>query len=202
MFVYRQELPVIAKNSLRNCHVVGMDSVMFDNTPGKRVRAYIAQEYNELWRNGMPGEQLSLAIHPHHCDIELDRIYGYPQQVIPVKHPGGDTYAKWWYRSEITQGNGGFIREADTFEKFKLERFPLKSREPWYMAAKDIHSFYVEQFEEAAWMVREFKEDTSYEPFVWSDADLSAFTTNGLYLPMDVDYLKKCLNQLRVNIIG
>lgn len=200
MFVYRQELSVIAKNSLRNCHVVGMDSVVFDNTPGRRVRAYLTQEYHELWRN-QENQILSLAIHPHHCDLEIEQIQGEPQQVIPVKHPAGRPYHKWTYRSEITQGNGGFVKDGEDTAWFVLERYALKPRAPWFMHAKDIHSFYVPREDEAAWMVREFKEDETYDSFVWSNADLTKFNTTGLYLPMSVPYLVKCLRRLNVTII-
>lgn len=202
MFIYKSELGVIARNSLVDCHVKGMDSIVFDNTPGKRVRAFIAQKDHTLWQNlPVHGERLSLAIHSHHCDLVLSPIFGYSANITPKGYPNageGSMYPAWKYQSQITTGNGGFVRLS---EPGYFSLYATTLHEPIEMKARDIHTWYVPYGREAAWLVREGKEDVKYDSTCWSDADLTKFDTSSLYQPMPVDYLKIQLDKMKVHIL-
>lgn len=199
MHIYKSELGVIARNSLRNCHIQGMDSVMFNNTPGGRVRAFILRPDHDMYHNVM-GDTLSLSIHPHHCDIELKSIFGPAFNVIPFRKPRMIEFPAWEYRSAITTGKGEFTR-LDSSRDFEcgLEAFPLE--EPWMMAAKELHTWFVPKGEEAAWMVHEWREDPTYDPTCWSNADLTKFDQSKFYLPMDIEYLKGLLDKMKVHVL-
>jgi hypothetical protein len=202
MFVYRDELSQIAKNSLVNCHVFGMESVMFDNTPGKRVRAFICRADHEMWRNiDSEPAPLSIAIHSHHCDIELSRIFGESYNVIPVLNPEGKLYHAFSYESAITGGGCKFVKGEANQRHYVLQYFGL-AKKPWFMAASELHTWYVPAGHTAAWLVREFREDPLYTGITWSDADLENFDASPLYKPMSVEYLKELLDKMQVSIHG
>jgi hypothetical protein len=203
MFIYKSELGVIARNSLIDCHVKGMDSIVFDNTPGKRVRAFIAQKDHTLWQNlPVHGERLSLAIHSHHCDLTISRMFGKSYNVAPEEYVNagdGWMYPAWKYQSHITTGKGGFVHTPERNEVFVMAARELY--QPIEMKARDIHTWYVPYGREAAWLVREGKEDSKYDSTCWSDADLTKFDTSSLYQPMSVDYLKIQLDKMKVHIL-
>lgn len=202
MYIYRAELGVIAKNSLRNCHIKGMDSVMFDNTPGRRVRAFIVGPDHDMWKN-LPshGENLSLSIHPHHCDIELSPLFGPSYNLIPYRNNMRmKSYPAWQYRSQITQGDGGFEPLGPSKDFVcALRAVPLDG--PWEMRADELHTWYVPQAFEAAWLVREGRENPNYDSTCWSDADLTKFDMSQLYQPMDTEYLLGLLDKMKVHVI-
>jgi hypothetical protein len=78
----------IAARSLRNCHCVGLDSIMFNDKPEQRVRVFVAQEGHQLWRNEFPfRHKMAVGLHPHHCNVELRPIFGTIWNV--VRRPGG-----------------------------------------------------------------------------------------------------------------
>ena len=79
------DLNLIASKSLINCHTVGVDSVVFDDTPGKVVRAFIANENHNLYLNSpWSYGPLSVALHAHHCEVTLKRIFGEVWNITPV----------------------------------------------------------------------------------------------------------------------
>lgn len=202
MFIYEKEIPVIAKNSLVDCHVRGMDSVIFDNTPGRRIRTFCLRPEHEMWTNLGLNCPLSLSIHPHHCDLELRPVFGESYNVIPTRgYPGHRKYTAWRYESAITGTGTGSFTALPESHSMSVALVPHELRRPWRMHAKELHTFYVPRGKEAAWTVYEGKEDETYDSTCWSDADLSLFDSSVLYQPMSEEYLKKILHRLKVNII-
>jgi hypothetical protein len=190
------DLNWIASKSLINCHTVGVDSVVFDDTSGKVVRAFIANEnhnlyFNSPWSNG----PLSVALHAHHCDVTLKPIFGNVWNITPGGAMDGQRYAAYKYQSTITTGHGSFIRgdEGDDMLvrlREGIVRCSIK------LPAAQVHSVCVLRGKLAAWWVYEGAEDPNYNGTCWSDDDLSNFDFAPLYKPMSVDYLKGVLNMI------
>lgn len=186
----------IASKSLINCHTVGVDSVVFDDTPGKVVRAFIANENHNLYRNSPWSlETLSVALHAHHCDITLKRIFGEVWNITPVGALSGKRYASYKYQSTITTGHGSFIR-GDEGEDILVRLKETQLKRTMNLPAAQVHSIVVLRGKTAAWWVYEGTEDPNYNGMCWSDDDLSNFDFAPLYKPMSVDYLKGVLNMI------
>src|SRR5690349_11719085 len=100
----------IASKYLIDCHVLGVDSIMFDDTPGKRVRAFIANSHHELWRNDPDGcREFSVALHPHHCPVKLVKIFGTSVNVLAASDAAAEYFKAWIYQSQMTTGEGSFV---------------------------------------------------------------------------------------------
>lgn len=199
-YVERGKLESIAAMSLVNCHAVGVDSVLFDDTPGARLRAFIAQPTHDLWRNyGFHGRTLSVGLHPHHCYVVLSPIFGEIWNVTPAPSVKGKRYAAFKFDSPINGKSGQFVPVgSEDMTNVRLGREILQR--PILMAAREIHTVYVPHGSTAAWYVREGDEDPSFSGLCWSDDDLTQFDFAPLYKPMSVDYLTGVLKMLKVGI--
>lgn len=100
LLIQENTLPEIAQQSLRNCHAMGLDSVMFDNTPGARFRAFIAHPWHEMYHN-WNGGKLSVAVHQHHCDVELLPIFGSVWNMRPLERRTDYVFSPFTYTSQI-----------------------------------------------------------------------------------------------------
>lgn len=189
----------IAAKSIRNCHAPECDSILFDDTPGARVRAFIVGNGHNLFQNyGMSGKPLSVALHSHHCAVRLVPIFGRVYNVRPIGHLGRPRYAQFKFQSQINSGKGGFTRTPgdDNTMAVRLDLMELKRSVD--MKASDIHTIAVAYGEPAAWMVYEGEEDPTYDGMCYSDADLENFDFSALYKPMSVDYLHNLLGTMRL----
>ena len=201
MIVKRTELDLIRKNSLCDCHVIGLDSVVFNNTPGARVRAYVTQPGHELWMNDpFMKYPMSLAFHPHHCDLTLTPIFGTWENVR--LQPSGELkylrrYREYKYVSEITEGAGGFVDTGMIRKWYVNVETVLESR---FMDAKEIHTVYVPNQAEAAWYVHEHKEDPYYLGLNYSNTDLELWSPARLYRPMSEDRLLSLLDRMKIKV--
>lgn len=200
MKIEEEKLEWIASKSLIDCHVEGVDSIMFDDTPGKRVRVFIANENHQLWRNHPDTpDDLSAALHPHHCELILSPIFGEIGNVIG--HPyvdgakEGHTFRAWIYQSQISTGVGVFV-DGGFFKALTL--CVLDLTEPLLMPASVIHTIYVPRGTSAAWFVYEGEDDPLYKPLAYSNSDLDKLDFSRLYKPMSVEYLRRKLDELPV----
>ena len=66
-------IEAIVKRSLRNCHAIGVDSLVLTTDP--MVRVFVAHPTHTLWMN-KPPHPMSVGFHPHHCDVVLAPIFG------------------------------------------------------------------------------------------------------------------------------
>jgi hypothetical protein len=201
--VQEEELEVIAKQSLVNCHAIGLHSVMFDNTPGARVRCFIARPDHNMWTNNMVLDaRMSIAFHAHHCDITLDPVFGDVFNVRPYRVKGGGYYLRAHeYQSCITTGQGKFVRRGDRYDMWAVP-ITEKLNGPVPMQAREVHSVFVPFGQSAAWYVFEGGEDPQYMPLAWSNKDLRTFDFSPLYKPMSVEFLRSLLKEIDVNIVG
>ena len=199
MNIEKERLEWIASRSLVNCHTIGMDSILFDDTPGKRLRAFFANEDHELWKNGLPFEhELSVGLHSHHCAITLDPIFGTPYNVIESALGINSSWSSFKYQSKISTGKGGFVNVGE-LKKFRLAAIPLYV--PWHMKASEIHTVYLPKGKIAAWFVREHADDPNYVPLTYSNGDLEKLDFTRLYKPMTIDNLLKKLYMMHIPIV-
>jgi len=196
--VNRLQLPWIASKSLKNCHVRGVDSVLFDDTSGARVRAFVANKDHDLWMNYGDNGPMSVAIHPHHCRVTLKRVFGNVHNVFKDHRFDDEMLKEYKYVSPILKGTGSF-KETGMIKYCKRYIVPIENEAD--LPSWRMHSVYVPGNEEAAWFVYEGVEDTEYEPYCWSNADLTKFDFSGLYQPMDVEYLKGLLKKFNVEVV-
>src|SRR5688500_12968780 len=106
MKVAKDKLEWMASKSLRDCHAVGVDSIVFQVEP--TVRAFFCNENHNFWRN-VPGEKLSIAIHPHHCDITLVPIFGTMYNVVAIAAGVTGEYRAFKFESPIKNESGRFV---------------------------------------------------------------------------------------------
>ena len=63
-------------NALMDCHVKGLLSIMLQDEPGNRIRMFYAMPDHQLYqRAGALNPAMTLAVHPHHCDITLVLVF-------------------------------------------------------------------------------------------------------------------------------
>lgn len=197
--IHRRDIEELASKSLVNCHTVGVDSVMLRDVNEDRLRAFVAHDNHDLWKNYSLGERLSIAMHSHHCDVTLIPIFGSTFNVeFRHKFLHGDCLSAYKYESQIN-GTGKFTHLKD--QEIFVETFAyfLGSKEK--MNAKKMHTVYVPRDKASAWFVHEGKEDPSYNSMCYSNSDLTKFDFEPLYKPMSVDRFKLLLETLRVEVV-
>jgi hypothetical protein len=201
MIVNEDDIEAIAAKSIINCHALGVDSILFADTPSARVRAFIANPYHTLWRNyGSHGHSLSVALHPHHCDVVLKRIFGTIWNIKPVGAIAGRRFSAHKYVSPITTGHGSFVRADPGDDILGRLTYTEMNHQSISMKASEEHTIYVPHGSSAAWWVCEGDDDPNYNGLCYSDDDLERFDFAPLYKPMSVDYLRGLLGQLGIQV--
>ncbi len=178
-------LDSIVSQSILHCHVRGLHSIMLLQSPERTIRLYITDTSHQLYHN-YPAEygstQLSLGFHAHHCQLTLEVVRGTMLNWTVGPARSGFLADRYLWRSPITtEETGGFILDlrGDMMETLDLRI--LSEGKAIHMAASAIHTVAVKPGEIAAWLVYEGREDPGYVPYTWSNADLTAFDTTGLY---------------------
>lgn len=194
--VRHENVPELAAKSFINCHAEGVDSVMLRDIPENRLRAFVAHDNHTLWRNSGFIKGMSVAFHPHHCEVTLIPAFGSVFNVTPGY--GTNWYRYYQYDSKIT-GKGAFYNVPLTgiLAQPKMELLTG----PCAMKAETLHSMFLYHMEPAGWFVLEGKENPKYSPFCYSDADLENLDFSQLYKPMSVDHYIALLKKLNVEII-
>lgn len=191
---------LMVERSLINSHCVGMDSIVFTAAP-RMLRVFIARREHELWRNGSQGmrglQAMSVAFHPHHCDVTLIPIFGKVYNITPgIGDVGLGSLQAFHYQSPIGAHEGKFVpvqRVAPRFARASTLRFPT------YMPASQLHTVYVPKGEAAAWWVFEGAEDEQYDGVVYSNAALETFDFSTINLPMTHERLREDLAMIGVH---
>lgn len=174
----------ILQRSLLNCHVKGLHSIMLSEHKGATIRLYVADTNHELYVNNefdILTHDLSIAFHPHHCNLTLECVKGQFLNWEVKESDKGIKLNKFLYHSAIIEGKTHFelIDENSHIETLK-NRFVNKG-ECVMMKAEELHTVAVEKGKVAAWLVYEGKEDEKYSSYCWSNADLTNQDFSGLY---------------------
>lgn len=174
---------------LWNCHAIGLHSIVLYQNGDMLRRMFFTTKDHELHRNWSYSNP-SIAFHPHRFDITLIPITKNATNVIldtteVPRENNGCTVAKWRYKSQLISGEGSFWKERDvSLKSMAIKHWPMNV--PRYMSADVVHSVFVPKSEEAAWIVEEGRPyPDQYENIAYSNADLSSWSSDGLYQPMD-----------------
>lgn len=174
----------ILNRSLLDCHVKGLHSIMLLECPEKTIRLYVATKEHELYKN-LPenaANGLSIAFHPHHCNLTLHVVKGEILNWVAEVGEGkrGKALSKWKYQSAIKEGETRFKHIG--YEKIDTVDYQwLKTGECSMMKANEIHTVGVGKGEVAAWLVYEGLENREYNPYCWSNTALDKEDFKGLY---------------------
>lgn len=177
----------ILQKSIRNCHAIGVDSIMLLEAPGKTIRLYVCNPHHELWKDD------AIAYHPHHCNLTLLCVHGsFINDVAQFQdHPNGG-YRKYLYKSKIKDNESGFdFQGFATLEMCVSRRY--QEDQFVEMHASEIHTVQVARDKSAAWLVFEGREDINYKPFCWSSGDPNTKLSLELYQPMTIREIRNAL---------
>jgi hypothetical protein len=170
-------------NALMDCHVKGLLSIMLQDEPGNRIRMFYATDDHQLHqRAGAHNPDMTLAVHPHHCDITLVKVFGEVwNDTFRMEENETGSYHECRYSSKINCGRGGL---EDTGRRFIATDYMRRQINQYgtYMDAKQLHSIYVPQGTEAAWLVIEGREDETYESVCYTTNP--HFDPDGMYRPI------------------
>lgn len=187
-------MPEILEKSLLNCHVIGVHSIMLLNSPGKTIRLYVADKNHELYKN-VPesGMYMSVAYHPHHCNITIQVTAGILRNDTVEETESGLRLNKFLYNSEITNGKIGFTKTGSCLVSV-VRTDCVYANDSISLEADEIHTVSVEKNEVSAWLVFEGKEDANYKPYCLSNADLENQSFDQLYQKPTQDDIIRLLN--------
>jgi len=192
----------ILSRSLRNCHIMGLDSIMLLETPGKTIRLYYAHQGHELHRNfpGIIEHNQSLSFHAHHCNLTLEVVKGHLMNwtvEIDSEKPTDQLTFKYKYNSEITNGKIGFVKFPELTHLSTVRMNSMNVGDYELMNAHAIHTVAADSRYDSAWLVYEGEEDPNYESLSFStNYNLENESFEGLYQPMDANYLNTLINKL------
>lgn len=181
---------LIYQKAIKNCHVVGLDSIVINVNP--LIRIFIANDNHLLWTNH-PHNYIShikpsLGFHPHHCNlffkILTGKIYNItlePHDKNAISHNNHYIFDKFEYQSKINKGEISFkLIEERTEHEIDIRSY--HSMQSFYMRADMIHTVYIPKDKEAIWAICEEDEDPNYKPYTYSIVDLTKEDFSKLYL--------------------
>ncbi len=187
----------ILSRSIMHCHLKGLHSIMLLESPGKTIRLYVVDDPTSISKNThdhlLAGHPLTLAFHPHHCNLTLICIAGEIQNwCIQSWNPSfGDHVLylhSWKYQSQILTGEMGFTKMGEVSMASRIPQ-DLTPGQAVFMDAKEIHT--VSCAVPSAWIVMEGQEDPTYESVCYSNNDI--VVDQDLYQPMSEEDLMRLL---------
>jgi len=163
----------ILKKSIKNCHVAWMHSIMFDSS-GRKIRMFYTDKNHDLWKN-LPEyyeDWLSLWFHPHHCNISIvPLVWEILNWTVNTNPEWEIECSEYMFRSHIKSGAWGFEKIG---EWVRLQTKQLLHLNPWqkrFMPADELHSVWVNQWNQAAWIVLEWEESSKNHEQCYSNTD-------------------------------
>lgn len=190
-----QHFDEITEKSLLHCHTKGLHSVMFTDTPEKTLRMFVSTPESDMWHNHelyIEDTPMSIAFHPHHCNITLEVLAGKIQNWQVVRDSGNIILKKFMFDSKLI-GNGSGFHEIGYDNLRTVSNRILSKGEYESMPADNIHTVWVPRGTYAAWLVYEGKEDANYIPFSWSNHSLDKLGFDGLYQKTEKSDVKELL---------
>lgn len=191
----------ILKHSLKNCHVRGMHSLMLE-TSWRKIRMFYTTPEHELWRNTPENyhEGLSVWFHPHHCNISLAPLVG------EILNWGIEEAAQWdilldryKFTSHINSWKWGFEKLQAWVKLTTTKILEVSSGESIFLSAQEMHTVWVQRWEEVAWMVLEGKENQHHDDKCYSNSSLESWSPEWLYTPFaDIEEIREALVHLWV----
>lgn len=195
----KENLENIVSKSYIDCHCKGLDSIMLLDSPEQTIRLFVSNPGSEMYKNNRI-EDLSISFHSHHCNISLMPItIGVRNWVIGMCESNNNSFELYEYKfdSKIT-GNGEFIKTDNSPLFETLHRWDLKINSVYHMNAMKIHTVHCSMNMLTAWFVFEGKEDRSYDGLCYTKRDLTRFSFDNLYRPMNEIRCVETLKRLNI----
>ncbi len=181
----RYNLDEVVEKSFLNCHARGVHSIMIDDTPEKRIRIFYATEEHELYKNFLNDEKMSVAYHPHHCDITIEVISGLIKNSAIIPYDKGEiSLTGFKYHSKITDGECYFEKIDDNF-RFTINKEKngtFVPKESLFLPARELHTIAIAKGKSAAWYVYEGQEDLMYIPYCYTNTDPNEGDMSDMYI--------------------
>lgn len=161
-------------NVLKHCHVHGMWSIVLHDEKENRIRIFFADVNHKLHLNSKQFiDPMSLAIHPHHCNVVLYPLFGNIHNITFTESqckyfPDEINLLKLKYNSAILNSNPS-IEIVGNKSLYYDKSTHYRMYGPINMYAKELHTIYIPETYAAAWIVFEGKEDDSYENVMYSN---------------------------------
>lgn len=178
--LWKQQSELITNRSILNCHCKGVHSIMLIEKPEHTIRLFVADTDHELWNNYEIGSQMTVAYHPHHCDITIEVVKGELLNKVIDESDGGVFLTKFLYRSKIKEDEIKFEEISKTYVT-DVSIKNIAAGESIFLPANAIHTVACEKGKLTAWFVYEGKEDSNYVPYCYSLADLNKSDFSSLY---------------------
>ncbi len=205
---------------VKNCHCRGVDSIVLRESP--MVRVFITRPDHALWQNTLP-HIFSVGFHPHATNIEIEVIHGQISNVEPgfvhkpdkpsLLMPGKikdlaqidslldrSNFRRYRFDSFLRGGLGGFQDMDVVFHVSHFNR-KLETGAKLSLHGRHLHTIHVEKGQEVAWVIREGAANPNFEPICWSNAPLTEWTADGLYIPMTTTELKAAQEKYQLDAI-
>lgn len=183
------DLSEIVKRSYKNCHAIGLHSIVFDQKPDGRLRRmFYTDSSHVLWKNNnVFSSDLSIALHSHHRAIEIHVVKGTVYNItalasFPNNEEDGNT-VRWKFQSHIKTNKGRFDVMGN-YILSDIKNQKLDVGDTCSMKASDIHTVFVEPGLEAAWIITEGDSDPEYNSICYSNYDLTQFRFEDHYKPI------------------
>ena len=177
-------LDEILSKSLLHCHCKGLHSIMLSESLEKTIRLYICVPENEMHKNfpeNFGNNDMTIAFHPHHCNLTLHCIKGRFLNWEVKEVSAGIVTTKYKYHSKIKEGDLSFEKLDTAYLETTMYRW-LYEGNAVQMKANEIHTVACEYGKLSAWLVYEGKEDDKYNSLCWSNTNVNSQNFNGLYV--------------------
>ncbi len=187
----------MAERSYLNCHAVGVHSLRLD----EKVRAFIATNNHDLYKNDDRLETMSVGFHPHHCDIKMYCLAGKIKNIIRERTSEDNWDAMQFHKYEFVSG---ITHKEIKFKYLGLDCLgrrhvdSLGAGKSLYLRARDIHTVFVKKYQTAIWVIEEGMEDLDYVPYCWSNCSwLNNAPFYELYKKPTIEETTSLLRQLK-----
>lgn len=198
---------LLFERSLLNCHTKGLHSFIFEENKGFLTRLFVTDSSHDLWKNhcglrALSWDELSIAVHPHHVNIKVSPVYGEIWNVLLTKEKCNAypiNLFKYIYNSQILNERGGF-EKIDNEDIYIKDYIPLSFPNYYNMKSSDLHTVFVERGKITAWIIEESLTTSSYDNITYSNADLTKWTPEGLYIKPTEQQIREILNTVNISV--
>lgn len=200
---------LLLEKSLLHCHCHGVHSLVLHEEDGYLTRMFVTDNDHVLWKNGCGQtykgwKPLTIAIHPHHCDIEIEIVNGFvwnaefsvKRHTCRNKEEVKLNAFKW----NTAIGGEGYFDLVGT-ETLIMNKFrTMFLGQKYYMCSNELHTVYVTPTQNAAWIIRESPATRGYDRTVYSNQDLQTWTPKGLYIKPTVNEIRDVLKLIKFDL--
>jgi hypothetical protein len=198
-------------NGIKNCHVIGVDSIAWENKRGGLDRIFIANSYHELHTN-LPNTDstMSVGFHNHRSDLRISVLDGVVNELILFDRRSKPNYGciditipmhKYTFSSYIKQsevGESGFTKVESELSGFKHCLICMGRETKVERNATDFHTIHIPEGDTAIWKVEELWLNPFHVPTVISnDYRLDQFgKPHGMYTSMSDTEIKLAMQKV------